>query len=203
MSMSSTYQPPSPSSSSGSLHSVVLARSRSTSAEGQLPEPKRTRASDDATVNEWVATLNLTADAVESPSGYESDSPHRRHSPHAELPTPATTPPSPHCASFSPEHPAPASSATLKARLLARAATLQAQGAFNVQPAQAEPRQQPAPVDQARASSSEAAAAGCKDQLVQGLVGESSFFFVTRAWLLERAIAHLLVRLLRRVRSRD
>lgn len=158
--MAHHFQLPSPTSSdeNASVSSVGLSRQRSASAE--FPSAKRTRPSQHKSVDEWAASLGqaeLSGLTVESPTEFVEAG--------SSLPTPASTPPHVATQPASAEAPAQGSStgpkSAMTAKVLARAATLNAQGAF--EPAQAE-----APKARAARPAEEAD----KDRFVAGLIGE-------------------------------
>ncbi len=159
--MAHHYQLPSPSSSdeNASLSSVGLSRQRSESAE--FPSAKRTRPSQHQSVDEWAASLGqaeLSGLTVDSPTQFVARA-------GSSLPTPECTPP--HGAALaangegSTQECSSAAKSEMMAKVLARAATLNAQGAF-----------EPAQADDSKARQARSAEEGGKDRLVAGLVGE-------------------------------
>ena len=142
-----------------SFNSVGLARQRSESAE--FPSAKRTRPSQHKSVDEWAASLGqvgLSALTVDSPTeSVEAAG--------SSLPTPASTPP--HGATLAALAEASVQGASsgdksgIMAKVLARAATLNAQGAF-----------EPAHVEVPKGRAARPAEEADKDRFVAGLVGK-------------------------------
>lgn len=154
--MTQHYQPPSPSSSDGnsSINSVGLSRQRSASAE--FPLAKRTRPSQHQSVNEWAASLGQA-----ELSGLTVHSPIQIDAVRSSLPTPASTPP--HLAATGARGAvggATVESVTM-AKVLARAAALNAQGAFAPVATEVATTTCPRSHDEAE-----------KDRVVTGLVGK-------------------------------
>jgi hypothetical protein len=159
--MAHHFHLPSPTSSdeNASVSSVGLSRQRSASAE--FPSAKRTRPSQHKSVDEWAASLGqaeLSGLIVESPTEFVEGA-------GSSLPTPASTPPhvatQPASAEASAQGSSTGPKSAMMAKVLARAATLNAQGAF-----------EPAPAEAAKVRAARPAEEADKDRFVAGLVGE-------------------------------